>query len=89
LPPRKKFVYSVDVRERDRVLEQVDRGHPLVENRIQAEIMHLVRELERPVSRSEMTEALGVSRSKISLEVGRLLEGGPLVEVGLAETTLS
>jgi glucokinase-like ROK family protein len=74
------------VRDRDRVLEQVGRGYPLVEDRIQAEIMHLVRELERPVSRSEMTEALGVSRSKISLEVGRLLEGGLLVEDGLAES---
>ena len=48
--------------------------------------MHLVRELERPVSRSEMTEALRVSRSKISLEVGRLLEGGLLVEDGRAES---
>jgi hypothetical protein len=48
--------------------------------------MHLVRDLMRPVSRSEMTEALGVSRSKISLEVGRLLAGGLLVEDGLAES---
>ena len=68
------------------MLEQVGRGYPLVEDRIQAEIMHLVRELERPVSRSEMTEALGVSRSKISLEVGRLIEGGLLVEDGRAES---
>jgi glucokinase-like ROK family protein len=86
LTPRKKFAYSVGVRERDRVLDQVGRGYPLVEDRIQAEIMHLVRELERPVSRSEMTEALGVSRSKISLEVGRLIEVGLLVEDGLAES---
>ena len=48
--------------------------------------MRLVRELERPVSRSEMMEALGVSRSKISLEVGRLVESGLLVEDGLAES---
>jgi glucokinase-like ROK family protein len=33
-----------------------------------------------------MTEALGVSRSKISQEVGRLLETGLLVEDGLAES---
>ncbi len=68
------------------MFEQVGRGYPLVEDRIQAEIMRLAREQERPVSRSEMTEALGVSRSKISLEVGRLLEGGLLVEDGLAES---
>src|SRR3712207_4610305 len=48
--------------------------------------MHLVRELERPVSCSEMTEALGVSRSKVSLEVGRLIEVGLLVEDGRAES---
>lgn len=48
--------------------------------------MRLVRAMERPVSRSEMTGALGVSRSKVSLEVGRLLEGGLLVEDGLAES---
>ncbi len=63
---------------------QVGRSYPLVGDRIQAEIMRLAR--ERPVSRSEMTEALGVSRSKISLEVGRLIEGGLLVEDGLAES---
>lgn len=66
------------------MLEQVGHGYSLVGDRIQAEIMHLVRELERPVSRSEMADALGVSRSKVSLEVGRLLEGGLLAEVGLA-----
>jgi len=76
----------VGVRKRDRVLEQVGHSYPLVEDRVQAEIMRLVRELERPVSRTEMTEALGVSRSKVSLEVGRLLEGGLLVEDGLAES---
>lgn len=44
------------------------------------------RKVERPVSRSEMVEVLGVSRSKISLEVGRLIELGLLVEDGLAES---
>ena len=38
------------------------------------------------MSRSELTEALGMSRSKISLEVGSLLEAGLLVEDGLAES---
>jgi hypothetical protein len=44
------------------------------------------RTVERPVSRSEMAEVLGVSRSKVSLEVGRLIELGLLVEDGLAES---
>src|SRR5215212_3306613 len=48
--------------------------------------MRHVRTVDRPVSRSELTEALGVSRSKISLEVGSLLEAGLLVEDGLAES---
>jgi glucokinase-like ROK family protein len=61
-------------------------GYPLIEDRIQAEILRYVRAVDRSVARSEMTEALGVSRSKISLEVGRLLEAGLLVEDGLAES---
>src|SRR5215212_8131758 len=48
--------------------------------------MRHVRTVDRPVSRSELTEALGMSRSKISLEVGSLLEAGLLVEDGLAES---
>lgn len=48
--------------------------------------MHHVRMMDRPVSRSEITEVLGVSRSKISLEVGRLIETGLLVEDGLARS---
>src|SRR5918998_2777714 len=62
------------------------RAYPLIEDRLQAEIMRYVREVDRPVSRSEMTEVFGVSRSKVSLEVGRLLEAGLLVEDGLAES---
>jgi glucokinase-like ROK family protein len=62
------------------------RGYPLVEDRIQAEIMRYVRAVDRPVSRSELTEFFGVSRSKVSMEVGRLLEAGLLVEDGLAES---
>ena len=48
--------------------------------------MHHIRAMDRPVSRSEMTDALGVSRSKISLEVGRLIEAGLLAEDGLAKS---
>jgi glucokinase-like ROK family protein len=62
------------------------RGYPLIEDRIQAGIMRYVRAVDRPVSRSELTEYFGVSRSKVSTEVGRLLEAGLLVEDGLAES---
>jgi glucokinase-like ROK family protein len=65
---------------------EAGRGYPLIEDRIQAEILRYMRAVDRSVARSEMTEALGVSRSKISLEVGSLLEAGLLVEDGLAES---
>ena len=45
---------------------EAGRGYPLIEGRIQAEILRYVRAVDRSVARSEMTEALGVSRSKIS-----------------------
>jgi glucokinase-like ROK family protein len=73
------------VRSEDGVVE-AGRGYPLLEDGIQAEIMRYVRAVDRSVARSEMTDALGVSRSKISQEVGRLLETGLLVEDGLAES---
>jgi glucokinase-like ROK family protein len=73
------------VRSEDGVAE-AGRGYPLIEDRIQAEVLRYVREVDRSVARSELTEALGVSRSKISLEVGRLLEAGLLMEDGLAES---
>ena len=44
------------------------------------------RTVERSVSRSELAEVLGVSRSKVSLEVGRLIQLGLLAEGGLAES---
>ncbi|HET7270147.1 MAG TPA: ROK family transcriptional regulator [Rubrobacter sp.] len=62
------------------------RRYPLIHDRVQAEIMHHVRGMDRPVSRSEITENLNVSRSKISLDVGRLIEAGLLVEEGLARS---
>jgi glucokinase-like ROK family protein len=65
---------------------EAGRGYPLIEDRIQGEILRYVRVVDRSVARSELTEALGVSRSKISLAVGRLLEAGLLVEDGLAES---
>ncbi|HEX6710339.1 MAG TPA: ROK family transcriptional regulator [Rubrobacter sp.] len=74
------------MRSEGRVDRASGRRYPLVEDRIQAEIMQHVREMERPVSRSEITETLDVSRSKISLDVGRLIEAGLLVEEGLAKS---
>src|SRR5215203_1005077 len=82
----RKSIYTVFVRSEDRVAEAAGGWHPLVEDRIQAEMMHHVRAMSRPVSRSEMTDALGVSRSKISMEVGRLIEAGLLAEDGLAKS---
>src|SRR5215211_7828077 len=82
----RKFLYTVFVRSEDRVDEAAGGRYPLVEDRIQTEIMHHIRAMDRPVSRSEMTEALGVSRSKISMEVGRLIEAGLLAEDGLAKS---
>jgi len=82
----RKFVYTVFVRSEDVVSGVAGGRHRLVEDRIQAEIMHHVRAMDRPVSRSEMTDELGVSRSKVSMEVGRLIEAGLLAEDGLAKS---
>jgi glucokinase-like ROK family protein len=60
--------------------------YPLVENRVQAEIMLYVCAAARPVSRSQLIEALGLSRGKISTEVGRLIEVGLLADEGLADS---
>lgn len=62
------------------------REYPLVENRTQAGIMNYARVAARPVSRSELTNFLDVSRTKVSAEVGQLIEVGLLVEDGLAES---
>ena len=48
--------------------------------------MRYVRGRERPVSRAQLTEHLGVSRSKVSLVVGQLVRAGLLVEDGLGES---
>jgi glucokinase-like ROK family protein len=60
--------------------------YPLVENRVQAEIMLYVCAEARPVSRSQLIEALGLSRGKISTEVGRLIEVGLLADEGFADS---
>src|SRR5919106_6578577 len=60
--------------------------YPLVENRVQAEIMTYIRAEARPVSRARLTEALSSSRGKISAEVARLIEVGLLAEEGPAES---
>jgi glucokinase-like ROK family protein len=48
--------------------------------------MRYVRGREHPVSRAQLTEHLGVSRSKVSLVVGQLVRAGLLVEDGLGES---
>jgi glucokinase-like ROK family protein len=60
--------------------------YPLVEDKVQAEIMAHVRAKASPVSRARLTEALNSSRGKISTEVGRLIEAGLLVEEGFADS---
>lgn len=60
--------------------------YPLVENRTQARIMTLVHAEARSVSRGRLTEGIDSSRSKVSVEVGRLIELGLLAEDGLAES---
>ena len=53
---------------------------------MQAGILRHVRRADGAVSRAGIVGAVGVSRSKVSMEVGRLLEAGLLVEDGLAES---
>lgn len=60
--------------------------YPLVENRAQARIMAHVHTASRSVSKGQLSEALEVSRTKVSSEVGRLVEAGVLTEEGLAES---
>lgn len=59
--------------------------YPLIENRVQAQIMAHVRSTGEPVSRARLNETLGASRGKISAEVARLIEVGLLAEEGMAE----
>jgi predicted NBD/HSP70 family sugar kinase len=60
--------------------------YPLVEDRVQAEIMACVRAAARPISRARLNEALNSSRGKISAEISRLNEKGLLAEEGFAES---
>jgi glucokinase-like ROK family protein len=60
--------------------------YPLIEDKVQAEIMAYVRAEASQVSRARLTEALNSSRGKISTEVGRLIESGLLVEEGYADS---
>jgi glucokinase-like ROK family protein len=60
--------------------------YPLVEDRVQAEIMAYVRAEAGPISRARLIEALNSSRGKISAEVARLVEKGLLAEKGLAQS---
>src|SRR5215210_5671822 len=60
--------------------------YPLIEDKVQAEIMAYVRAEAGRVSRARLTEALNSSRGKISTETGRLIEAGLLAEEGFAES---
>lgn len=60
--------------------------YPLVENRIQAEILSRLHAEARPLSKGSLTEALDVSRTKVSSEISNLMELGLLAEEGLAES---
>ncbi len=60
--------------------------YPLVENRVQAEIMGYAHAEGRSFSRARLTEALSSSRGKVTAEVSRLMEIGVLAEDGLAES---
>src|SRR5215203_3104874 len=60
--------------------------YPLVEDRVQAEIMAYVRAEAGPISRARLIEALNSSRGKISAEVTRLIEKGLLADKGLAQS---
>jgi glucokinase-like ROK family protein len=62
------------------------RRYPLLEDKVQAEIMARVRAETEPVSRARLIEALDSSRGKISSEVARLVEKGLLAEKGLAQS---
>ena len=66
------------------VSEAEHRRYPLVEDKVQAEIMAHVR--AGTVSKARLIEALSYSRGKISAEVARLIEKGLLAEEGLAES---
>jgi glucokinase-like ROK family protein len=58
--------------------------YPLVQDRVQAEVMACVRAEAGPISRARLIDALNSSRGKISAEVARLIEKGLLAEEGLA-----
>lgn len=60
--------------------------YPLIEDKVQAEIMAHIRAEARPVSRARLSEALNSSRGKISAEVGWLIEAGLLAEEGFADS---
>jgi glucokinase-like ROK family protein len=59
---------------------------PLIQDKVQAEIMAHIRAEARPVSRARLNDALDYSRGKISAEVGQLHEAGLLAEEGFADS---
>jgi glucokinase-like ROK family protein len=88
LTSKRKSVYHTQQRNEKVSDELVRKGgpprYPLVEDRVQAEIMACIRAEAEPISRARLNEALNSSRGKISSEVARLIEKGLLAENGLA-----
>src|SRR5215212_10984106 len=68
------------------VRKEADSRYPLIQDKIQAEIMARIRAETRPVSRARLNDALDSSRGKISTEIGRLIEAGLLAEEGFAQS---
>jgi glucokinase-like ROK family protein len=60
--------------------------YPLTDNKSQAGIMAHIHAEAKPVSRAQLTKAMGSSRGKVLTEVARLIEAGLLAEEGLAES---
>lgn len=60
--------------------------YPLVESKVQAEILRYLRRHEGLASRSDITGFLGVSRSKVSKDVQALIEAGLVAEDGHADS---
>jgi hypothetical protein len=83
----KRFLHTEFVRSEDRVDEASGSRYPLVEDRIQAEIMHHIRAIDRPVSRSQGLLDKG-RPDLVSLCLPNLGHFGPTLQVIEAGYTL-
>lgn len=60
--------------------------YPLIENRVQGRILSHIHAQAHSASKKELTELLNSSRTKVSAEVGRLMDLGLLAEDGIADS---